>query len=109
MTWDKPALSAAFNIGPDPEDSATVEAVVTLAQNSFGKGTFVISGDEAKKHEAVHLALDNSKALRELGISPRWKLAMAVQRTMAWYRQFNEGASAAKLCNADIDAFEAAS
>lgn len=108
MTWDKPALSGAFNIGPDPEDAATVEAVVTMAQNSFGRGTFVISDDEAKKHEAAHLALSNLKARRDLGISPRWKLATAVQRTMAWYRQFNEGASAAKLCNADIDAFEAA-
>jgi len=108
MTWDKPALSGAFNIGPDPEDVATVEAVVALAQNSFGKGTFVISGDEAKKHEAAYLALSNLKARRELGINPRWKLATAVQRTMAWYRQFNEGASAAKLCNADIEAFEAA-
>lgn len=108
MTWDKPALSGAFNIGPDPEDVATVEAVVALAQSSFGKGTFVISDDEPKKHEAIHLALNNSKARRELGISPRWKLATAVRRTMAWHRKFNEGASAAALCNADIDAFEAA-
>jgi CDP-glucose 4,6-dehydratase len=108
MTWETPTLAAAFNIGPDPHDVATVEAVVTLAQNSFGKGAFVISDGESKKHEAVHLALNNSKARRELNVSPRWKLATAVQRTMAWYRKFNEGASAANLCNDDIDAFEAA-
>ena len=108
MTWDKPALATAYNIGPDSEDVATVEAVVDLARSSFGKGEFVFLGDGQKKHEAVHLALNNSKAKHELNISPRWKLATAVQRTMAWYRQFNEGTSAARLCNDDIDAFEAA-
>jgi CDP-glucose 4,6-dehydratase len=107
MTWDNPLLSAAYNIGPDSDDVATVEAVVTLAQSSFGKGEFMFSGGEPKKHEAFHLALDNSKARRALKVSPRWKLATAVQRTMAWYRQFNEGVSAGRLCNSDIDAFEA--
>lgn len=108
MTWDKPTLSAAYNIGPESDDVATVEAVVTQAQSGFGRGKFIFSGGEPKKHEALHLALDNSKAKRELNVSPRWKLATAVDRTMAWYRQFNEGASAAKLCSNDIDAFEAA-
>ena len=109
MTWDNPALAAAYNIGPDPDDVATVEAVIAMAQSSFGKGEFMLSGGEPKKHEAAHLALDNSKARRELNVSPRWKLATAVHRTMAWHRQFNGGASASKLCNDDIDAYESAS
>ena len=108
MTWDNPALAAAYNIGPDSADVATVEAVIALAQGSFGKGEFMSSGSEPKKREAVHLALDNSRARRELDVSPRWKLATAVHRTMTWYRQFNGGASASKLCNDDIDAYETA-
>jgi CDP-glucose 4,6-dehydratase len=109
MTWDNPALAAAYNIGPDPDDVATVEAVIAMAQSSFGKGEFMFSGGEPKKQEAVHLALDNSKARRELNVSPRWKLVTAVHRTMAWHRRFNGGASASKLCNDDIDAYESAS
>jgi CDP-glucose 4,6-dehydratase len=109
MAWDNPALAAAYNIGPDPDDVATVEAVIAMAQSSFGKGEFMFSGGEPKKHEAAHLALDNSKLRRELNISPRWKLATAVHRTMAWHRQFNGGASASRLCNDDIDAYESAS
>ena len=108
MTWDNPALAAAYNIGPDSGDVATVKAVIALAQSSFGKGEFMFSVDEPKKQEAVHLALDNSKARRELNVSPRWKLTTAVQRTMAWYRQFDGGASASRLCNDDIDAYETA-
>ena len=107
MTWDNPELAGAYNIGPD--GVATVEAVIALAQSSFGKGEFRFSRGEPKKHEAVHLALDNSKARRGLHVSPRWNLATAVHRTMTWYRQFNGGASASKLCNDDIDAYETGS
>jgi CDP-glucose 4,6-dehydratase len=108
MTWDNPALAAAYNIGPDSGDIATVEAVIALAQGSFGMGEFMSSGSEPKKREAVHLALDNSRAKRELNVSPRWNLATTVHRTMAWYRQFNGGTAASKLCNYDIDAYETA-
>ena len=105
-TWETPALAAAYNIGPDPDDVATVEAVIALAQSSFGSGDCMFSSDEPKNQEAVHLALDNSKARRGLNVGPRWNLATAVHRTMTWYRQFNGGASASKLCNDDIEAYE---
>ena len=105
MTWDNPELAGAYNIGPD--GVATVEDVITLARGGFGRGEFAFSGDAPGKHEAAHLALDNSKARRWLNVGPRWDLATAVHTTMGWYRQFNAGASAGKLCNDDIDAYEA--
>jgi CDP-glucose 4,6-dehydratase len=43
-----------------------------------------------------------------LGVTPRWTLERAVQRTMAWYRGLAQGQPAMSLCHADIDAFEAA-
>ena len=62
-------------------------------------------GDEGP-HEAGWLAREVAKARTVLGVMPRWSLRDAVDRTMAWYRQQNDGASAHALCLADIDDFE---
>lgn len=102
LAWDNPALASAYNIGPDLDDVATVDAVVLLARQSFGGGEFMFSNAGNTKKEASHLALDNSKAKRDLGIGPRWRLETAVRKTMDWYRQFNAGAPALQLCQADI-------
>jgi CDP-glucose 4,6-dehydratase len=48
-----------------------------------------------------------AKARHLLDVSPRWSLAQAVQRSMAWYRQQEEGRNALDFCTADIDDFEA--
>jgi CDP-glucose 4,6-dehydratase len=52
--------------------------------------------------------LDSKKAEATLGVRPRWRLAQAIARTMAWYRAHRDGGDALALCRADIAAHEAA-
>ncbi|WP_370587049.1 CDP-glucose 4,6-dehydratase [Undibacterium sp. FT79W] len=98
-----PGLGEAWNFGPD--EVATVREVVELAQGAYGGGEVDFAHDIIGPHEAGLLALDVSKARRELGIRSRWDLQSAVRRTMCWYRDFEQGVSASDLCERDLDAF----
>jgi CDP-glucose 4,6-dehydratase len=42
-------------------------------------------------HEASFLKLDNSRAVAELGWSPRWHLPTALEKTAAWHAAWRSG------------------
>jgi len=103
--WVQPELAGAYNFGPESDAEASVQQVVELARAAYGAGAFRIEGDAQGWHEADALALDASHTRRVLGVQPRWSLAQAVARTMAWYRALHSGADARTLCLADLEAF----
>jgi CDP-glucose 4,6-dehydratase len=107
-TFDEPTLAGAYNFGPPASAVATVRDVVTLAHSIFGRGTLSCADAPDGPHESHWLALDASKAESALGVSPCWDLREAVNRTVHWYCRSSSQTSAAELCHADIDAFEAA-
>jgi CDP-glucose 4,6-dehydratase len=103
----KPELAGAYNFGPETSEAATVRTVVELAKTEHPGGE-VCYGDGGKgMHEARSLALEIAKARMVLGVRPRWALAQAVARTMAWYRAQQSGADAHTLCKTDIADYEA--
>lgn len=105
--WQHPALSGAYNFGPETHEAATVRQVVQLAQSAYGMGQ-VSWGDGAEgPHEAGWLSLEIAKARSLLGVKPQWPLDESVRRTVRWYRQHREGVNASTLCDSDIDAYEA--
>ena len=106
--WDDPALASAYNFGPRTDEAATVGSVIKLAREAFGHGETQFGDGSDGPHEAGWLALDVALARVTLGVSSRWGLAEAVQRTMLWYRRLAEGADGRALCEADIADHEAA-
>ena len=107
-TFDDPTLAGAYNFGPPASAVATVREVVSLAHSIFGRGSLVCADAPDGPHESSWLALDASKAETALGVTPRWELREAVDRTVHWYCRYSSHTSASELCHADIDAFEAA-
>lgn len=105
---DDRALQGAWNFGPDPQAAYPVRQVVELAQAPFGGGQVVCDSTPEGPHETAWLSLETAKSRVRLGLRPRWSTEVAVQRTMRWYRQQLDGADARALCEADIDAYEAA-
>lgn len=105
--WQQPELAGAYNFGPDTHEAATVHAVIEQARTAFGCGDVVYSDDNTGPHEAGCLALETAKAREILGIASRWPLTEAISRTMAWYREQQQGADARSLCEAEIDAYRA--
>ena len=106
--WTRPDLASAYNFGPDAAEVASVRTVIDLARATYGAGETRFGAVDPGPHEAGWLSLEIAKARTVLGIAPRWPLAEAVRRTMAWYRALHDGANARALCEADIRAFEAA-
>ena len=105
--WQHPALSGAYNFGPQTHEAATVRQVVQLAQSAYGKGQVSWGDGTDGPHEAGWLALEIAKARSVLGVKPQWPLEESVRRTVHWYRRQHDGANAGALCHSDIDAYEA--
>ena len=104
--WHDPLAAGAYNLGPHTHEAATVRDVIELGRRAWGGGEVRYGDGDEGPHEAGWLALEVAKARTVLGVTPRWSLRDAVDRTMTWYRQHNDGASAHALCLADIEDFE---
>jgi len=105
--WERPELAGAYNFGPHAHESATVEQLLRIAQQTYAQGAVHYEGQGEALHETSLLTLETAKALHVLGVRPRWNLQESVTRTMRWYQQLTSGASAAGLMAADIQAYEA--
>ena len=55
--------------------------------------------------EAGHLALDSSRAERELGWTPAWDLEQALARVFEWHEAHRRGADARQICFEQIERF----
>ena len=104
--WENPSLATSYNLGPNPDGTATVREVIEMARRFFGQGETVWEKEESGPVETGFLALDASKAERCLEVAPRWSLGESIQRTMNGYRSLREGMGAQHLCSADIADFE---
>jgi CDP-glucose 4,6-dehydratase len=86
------AFAAAWNFGPNPSGDASVGDVARLAAKLWGEGAHVERApSKSNPHEAGYLRLDNRKAKRKLAWKPRWSLADALERTVAWHRAWRAG------------------
>ena len=103
--WDRSELAGAYNFGPATDAAASVRHVVELAAKSYGTGEVHYQNSSKSLHEATWLALETAKARTDLGVQPHWRLPVAVDRTLAWYRAQQAGAQARALCLADIAAY----
>lgn len=95
--------AGAWNFGPAAEDAWPVAQVADHVGELWGTGPAWVTDDREHPHEAHDLRLDWSKARRQLGWRPRWDLASALRRTVAWYRDFYDGTPARELTLRDID------
>ena len=105
--WESPALANVYNFGPRTDEAASVGTVLALAREAYGMGEWIADAAEGGPHEAGRLALEVSRSRAELGVAARWSLGEAIERTMRWYRNQRDGASALALCEADIADHEA--
>lgn len=101
--WQQPELAGACNFGLMPMRPPRCARWWSWpVQPCSGD---VVYGDGAQSpHEAGRLALEIARAQAVLGVAPKWGLAEAVNRTMAWYRAQHEGVDARALCEAEIAA-----
>lgn len=85
----KKEFSCGWNFGPLDSDVLSVEEILNLSIESYGKGKFEVD-KSAQPHEAKLLKLDISKARAELKWRPVYNVEKTVEKTMEWYRTFYE-------------------
>ncbi len=76
----------AWNFGPMPDDTFTVEDLVNEAITIWGNGNFEKPNLQNQPHEAGLLKLDINKVINELGWKPKWNAKKAIQETINFYK-----------------------
>ena len=85
--YEDKKLAGWYNVGPDDCDCVTTGQLVELFREKWGEGFHWLNqAEENAPHEANFLKLDCSKLKTTLGWSPRWHIAEAVEKTVAWTR-----------------------
>jgi CDP-glucose 4,6-dehydratase len=101
------AAAGAWNFGPTEDDAKPVRWVLDyLAARMPGTRWQAEAG--TKVHEAQHLALDSAKARAQLGWTPAWGLATALDRTIEWHDAWRAQRDMRALCLAQIEARQSA-
>ena len=72
----------------------------------WGKGHYTAELNATNPHEAGLLKLDITKALNELQWRPIFNAELAIQRTINWYKKYDEGVAAADLIKQDIEFYQ---
>jgi CDP-glucose 4,6-dehydratase len=85
------AFAEGWNFGPGDDDARPVQWIVQRLSEAWGEGASWRLDERPQPHEATYLKLDCSKAKARLDWHPRWDLATALLKTVAWYRAFEEG------------------
>jgi CDP-glucose 4,6-dehydratase len=96
-------FAGAWNFGPLWEDAKPVCWMADRLRVLWGEGVrWEIEGG-AQPYEARLLSLDSSRARTELDWDAAWPLDHALERTIAWYRQFYRGAAMNRITIDDIE------
>lgn len=96
-------FSQSYNFGPSNDNTLPVSEMVQLAINAWGSGSYEVEKSESPLHEAGLLKLDISKAIVELNWKPVMNAVESVQRTIEWYKVFqNSPASIAAYTEEQI-------
>ena len=105
MIDDPLTFSDAWNFGPLSEDNLTVEELVNVALQTWGKGTYQKPGLPDQPHEAGLLKLDISNTVANMGWTPKFTARVAIQNTLEWYLKVEQGEQAVDLTRQQIAHF----
>jgi CDP-glucose 4,6-dehydratase len=94
---------SSLNFAP-VEESLSVDEVVGIAQETWGRpGNIIFSRDE-NSLESEKLDLDPSKAMKLLGWKPAWNQIEAVQDSIKWWKKMlSEKTDPLELCQTDLN------
>jgi len=104
---DAATYADAFNFGPDPAESVTVEELIQTAIYVWGSGSYRVMFNNEAVHEAGLLRLNIDKAASLLKWHPLYHAHKAIEETINWYKQFQQQPQTiASFTEAQIDAYE---
>lgn len=101
---DRRAFAEAWNFGPADEDARPVSWIVERLTAGI-PGAAWTSDQAPQPHEASYLKLDSSKASARLGWRPRWRLPIALDKTLEWHAAWRQGGDMRQSTFSQIDEY----
>ena len=93
-----------FNFGPMVDEARPVSWIADAVTALWGGREAWMQDPVAQPYEARFLEVDSARARSVLGWSPRWRLEVGLERTVAWYRAVADGQDARAVTLAQIEA-----
>lgn len=107
LAGDDPALTGAYNFGPESLDAMSVGELTARVLQAWGHGDSTSHARPTETPETHHLALSVDKAMLKLGWAPVYDTADAIEETVLWYQAHYRGADMIEVTGMQLDAFEA--
>jgi CDP-glucose 4,6-dehydratase len=104
MAGDR-SVAQAWNFGPAPSRSVRVRELVDTVIARIGRPVTIELDADPAHAEATALALDSTKAERELGWRARLGFDDLVGYTADWYRALYEGSDVGHLSRTQLAVF----
>ncbi|MFL0802003.1 MAG: CDP-glucose 4,6-dehydratase [Agarilytica sp.] len=101
-------FAEGWNFGPADEDAKPVDWIVGQIKNVWGEGADWYLSEGEHPHEASYLKLDCSKAKSRLEWSPRWSLAMTLEKIVGWHKAWLSNSDMRKYSTHEIHQYIAA-
>lgn len=95
-------FASGWNFGPRTDESARVEVVVDSLARLWGGNARWVQDHGEHPHEAATLKLDCTKAMVELGWTPRLQLENALELTAEWYKTHAAGGDIGRVTTNQI-------
>lgn len=99
------AFAEGWNFGPKEDNVHSVEWIVEYLKSQWGEGASWEHNETPQFHEANFLKLDCSKAKTKLGWQPLWDIGYTLNRTVAWYKAWQEGVDMYKYTIREINEY----
>lgn len=99
------SCSGYYNVGPDDTDCFQTGRLVDIFIKYWGEGMEWVNKYDGGPHEANFLKLDCSKLKKTFGWKPRWNLDNAVEKTVEWYKAWNNRTDVTKVMDGEIKEF----
>jgi CDP-glucose 4,6-dehydratase len=107
LSEDPNHFASAWNFGPSDEDEKPVSWIADELVRLWGKQASWVRDKAHYPHETYLLKLDASKAHSDLAWYPALPLSSSLHWIVTWYRAFEGGEDLGKLCEAQIEEYEA--
>jgi CDP-glucose 4,6-dehydratase len=103
-----PQYAEAWNFGPMDGDAKPVQWIADQLVGAWGDHASWVQDSSSHPHEAGVLKLDWSKAKSRLEWQPQWRLELALQKTVDWFKAYADGVAPRELCLKQISEYEKA-
>lgn len=102
---DKQKYEGAWNIGPNEEDTKTVEWIVKALLKGLGLDENYVIDKNKNPHEATILRLDSSKSNKHLGWYPHLSIKSAIKLITEYLNVYLSEKDIRTLCMAQIEKY----